>query len=622
MKHTYLRQTIIAILAVSTLPAFAQTSQTIYELDPLVITASKVATKASNLVAHTSTISATELALYQGQSALDVLKNEAGFSSYGSGGSDKASNIYLRGYDGKNILILIDGIRYTSVSTGTAALGQLPTDQIERIEVLHGASGAAIYGADASGGVVQVFTKKGNVDGSHIALTLGVGSHEEFRYGVSAGITRANTTLNLAASHKQTDGFNAIALPYASSQRDKDGFETDNISAVISHKFGRMEVGANLLGSKSTTQYDNTWSTSPNIYVDSKNGAASAYLVANYSDNGAVRLSHGQSIDKTTNYADTTKTGTFDTTQTQTNLTLKHALSVGHVIAGAEYLQQELASDTIYQETERTTKSAFVGYQATHGALDGQAFVRHDDNSAFGKQTTYNTGFAYRITPTLRVGTSYATGFRAPTFNELYYPVAWGSGGNPHLKVETSKNSEVFLEYKNNHQRTRLTGYQSKVNDLIVGWTPYNADKAEITGATLTSDWQVGDYVFGAHYDYQEADDVTPDALGNKTKKSLPIRPTHKGGAYIGYIHDSFDIKAEYQLVGDYYRSANHSNKIDGYELVNLSGTYRLNPHISLNGRINNLFNKKYVTNATQGMYSTTYNEDGTNFQTAITFSY
>lgn len=613
MSNIVLKTSISALL----LPTLAVANVPSVVLDDEVITATRTPTKTSNAIAQTLVIDSQKLAHYQSQSVLDVLKTQAGFSSYGSGGSDKLSNIYLRGYDGKNILILIDGIRYGSVSTGTVALGQLPINHIERIEILQGATGSALYGADASGGVVQVFTKKGNIDGSRLALTVGVGSHDELNYGVSTGYANEHTKINLSASHRETDGFNAIALPFVDSQRDEDGFDTDNFSASFSHDFGRVEVGASLLGSKSTTHYDDTWASTPDIYVNSKNGSANAYISTNYSTNGTIRLSHGQSIDKTTNHAGNVATSTFDTTQKQTNLTINHTLAIGNIVAGAEYLQQQLDSDTNYQNNARTNKSLFAGYQATHHNLDGQVFVRHDKTSAFGNKTTYNAGLAYRITPALRVGASHATGFRAPTFNELYYPIQWGSGGNPNLKAETSKNTEAFIEYKGDHHLSRLTGYKNNIKDMIVGWTPRNADKAKITGVSLTSDWQFGNYLVGVNYDYQEANDIT-----DNKKLDLPIRPNHKGGAYVGYAHENFDIKAEYQRVGSYYHSANHANKIEGYGLVNVSGTYQLTPHISLTHRINNLFDKKYVTNATQGMFGTTYHEDGINFQTAITFSY
>lgn len=616
-----LKRTLPASIALLISPlALAETPHV--ELDPINVTATRTPVKTSNAVAQTVVINAEQLTHYQSQSVLDVLKTQAGFSSLGYGGSDKASNIYLRGYDNKNILILIDGVRYSSLSLGTSALGQIPANHIERIEILYGATGSALYGSDASGGVVQIFTKKRNADGSRFALTVGAGTHDEFSYGASASLANETTSLNLSASHKETDGFNAIALPYVDSQRDDDGFETDNFSANLNHDFGKVQVGASLLGSKSTTHYDDTLSTEPNIFVKSKNGSAQTYISADYHENGSVRLSHGQSIDKTTNYAGSVSTNTFDTTQHQTNLTVNHTLPIGKVVAGAEYLRQELESNVNYTQNKRNTKSVFAGYQATYNALDGQVFVRHDKTSAFGNETTYNAGLAYRVTPSLRVGVSYATGFRAPTFNELYYPEscypAYGcSGGNLNLKAETSKNTEAFIEYKGNNHLSRITGYQNKVDNLIVGWTPYNADEAEMTGATLTTDWQFGNYLVGANYDYQEANDVT----GGK-KSSLPIRPVHKGGVYVGYAHDDFNIKAEYQRIGGYYRSANHTNRIEGYGLVNLSGTYQLSPHISLTHRINNLFDKKYVTNATEGMYGSTYNEDGINFQTAITFSY
>ena len=617
MSNRYLHLCIVALLTPS-LPAIASQTPTVL-LDPIVVTATRTPTKTTNTVAQTTVITAEQLAHYQGQSAFDVIKSQAGISSYNSGGSDKTNGIYLRGYDSKSILVLIDGVRYSSVSAGMPALGLLPADQIERIEILHGATGSSLYGADAVGGVIQVFTKKRGTDGSRLSATIGAGSHKQFGYGVGANFGNDKTNVSFNANHYQTDGINAVETPFVSHQRDKDGYDSNSGSLAISHKVtDNLTIGGSALYNKSESEYDDVFGTQADVLAKQENGAANLYSEWQY-QNGSVSAKYGQSIDKSTNFADGIKGNHFNTKQQTANIIANHHLGAGKVIAGVEYLKQDLGSTTAYTKASRDVVSGFAGYQLHHDKFDAQAHVRYDDNSQFGGKTTYNVGGAYHLTPNLRAGVSFATGFRAPTFNELYYPIQWGSGGNPNLKPETSKNSEVFVEYVGNHHNTRLTAYHNDVKNQIAGWTPYNLDKAKTTGATLTSDWTVGDYLFGLNYDYQQAKDKSG---GVNDGKFLALRPEHKGLVYAGYRHNGVDLRGEYQYVGKSYRSAGETNPLDSYGLFNLSGTYRLSNNISVTHRINNLFGKKYHTNATQGTYGTVYNEYGTNFYTAVTFSY
>ena len=187
-------------------------------------------------------------------------------------------------------------------------------------------------------------------------------------------------------------------------------------------------------------------------------------------DKLSANLKYGQSFDKSTSYDATTPNGgVFDTTQNQLNFQLGYQLPIGQIIAGYEHLDQNLdvSDKESYKITDRNIDSGFVGYQLANDKYDFQANIRHDRNSQFGNETTYNLGGAYRILPKTRIGASYATGFRAPTFNDLYGH-AEGSDpyeGNPNLKAETSKNWEAFIENSNQYHKTRLTGFQSKLND-------------------------------------------------------------------------------------------------------------------------------------------------------------
>lgn len=617
MLHLPLHRAVLLALTPSiALPTLASELPST-DLEPLIVTATKSPSKIGNIIAQTHVIDQGTLVHYHGQSVLDVLKSQAGFNHYSSGGSDKTSNIYLRGYDGKSVLVLINGARYASLSTGTAALGQLPVNEIERIEILYGASGTSLYGADAVGGVIQIFTKSKPDTGANFSASFGAGSHGQLDYGVSVGAQHGGGSLNLSVSHSERDGVNAIETPIKANQQDKDGFSSNNVSLSFNHQFSdNFRIGASLLGSKSTSHYDNTYSAESNIYAKQKNGAASAFAEFQYRPDSSARLQYGNSVDESTNYAGSISTDNYDNSQEQISLHLRHALPVGHAIFGAEHLSQRLDSSTNYTENKRKVSSALAGYLLAGERLDAQAFVRYDDNSQFGGETTYNAGLAYRILPSLRAGASYAKGYRAPTFNELYYPIMWGSGGNPNLRPETSDNYEAFVEhtanFANAHARTRITGYQNKVTDMIVGWTPSNIARAEITGGTLTSDWQLGNYLVGAHYDYQDAEDLS-------THKDLPKRPQHKAGAYIGYQLADVDVRAEYQYVGKRYSENNEKSPLDGYALVNLSGSYQLSPKVRLSSRIHNLLGKKYHTHTA---YGTVYQEQGTSAYAAINISH
>ncbi|TCP97249.1 vitamin B12 transporter [Cricetibacter osteomyelitidis] len=616
-----MKKNLITTALLFTVPVVAVAKQQTNDLDPIVVTATRTATATTNTVAQVRVIDEKELAQHQGQTLLDIIKFQPGISSTGYGGADKTSSIFLRGYNSTAVLVLIDGIRYSSATTGSAALNLLPVDQIERIEILYGATGAALYGADAMGGVIQVFTKKAATHGSNIYATVGMGSNDQFTYGGGAGYQDEKTNISVNGSYNKTDGFNAVESPYVANQRDDDGYKSKNGSFAISHKFTDIfTVGASGLYNRSTTEFDNVWGAASDVIYKQKNGAAQVFADWQYRAGSNIRVQYGESIDKATQYGDGVNQGTFNTEQQQTSFQVNHQLPLGTLIAGAEYLKQKVKSSTAYTKNKRDVTSGFLGYQLVQDKFDGQAFIRYDDNSQFGSKITYNIGTAYAVMPDLRIGASYATAYRAPTFNELYYPIEWGSGGNPDLKPETGKNIEAFIEYSGTYHNTRLTGYYNKVKDMITGWTPYNLSKAKIKGVTFISDWQIDNYLFGFSYDYQKAKDA---GGGANHGKLLEIRPKHKGTAYIGYRFTDLDIRAEYQYVGKYYRTAGETNPISSYSLVNLSGTYRISPNLSVTGRINNLFDKDYVTNSsTSWGTTTTYKEEGTNFFISATLSY
>lgn len=622
---TYLHFCILSALSMATLSATAaeidrnDDALPQVELDKITVTATRTPTKISNTIAQTRVIDSEELKRYQGQTVLEVIKRQPGFSYYTNGGMGTSNNFYVRGYDSKQVLVLIDGIRYSSLSLGTPALNLLSADQIDRIEVLYGASGSSIYGADAMGGVIQVFTKGANVDKTNFSVTAGLGSHDQYSYGASAQFANdSGTTMSIGASRNQTDGFNATQ-PSAGKYTynpDDDGFKSNNFSASLNQRINdQWLAGTSAIYSKSTSDFD---AGVGNAFAKQENGAAQAFVDWRYLPGSSLKLQYGHSIDKSDN---PTYQSVYNTKQDQINLIGQHKLPVGQGIYGLEYLNQGIDTNQ-YHINDRDVKSAFLGYVLASSRFDAQANLRFDDNSQYGDKTTYNLGGAYHVSPEFRVGANYAKGFRAPTFNDLYYP----GSGNLNLTPETSDNYEAFAEFNTANQVTRLTGYHNKVDDLIgfiaqyddkgeyVGGSSENFDKAKIKGITLTSDWVIDDYLLGASYDYQQAKDSSSDSSDGNF---LPIRPEHKGLIYVGYRLPSVDLRAEYQYVGNYFSNVQNldSQRVDSYGLFNISGNYQLSNHLSMSARLNNVTNKKYVT-------LPNYNTDGTNFFTALTYNW
>lgn len=197
-----------AISPLSTISFANNTNLPVVNLDPITVTSTRAPSKVSDVIAQTTVIDEQDLQRYQGQTVLDVLRKQPGISFYQNGGTGTVSNFYLRGYDSKQVLVLIDGIRYSSLSSGQPAINLLPTEQIERIEILHGASGSSIYGADAMGGVIQIFTKSG--DYNQFSVTAGAGSNDHYLYGVNGTIANDDTSLTLSATHKKQK---ALTLP-------------------------------------------------------------------------------------------------------------------------------------------------------------------------------------------------------------------------------------------------------------------------------------------------------------------------------------------------------------------------------------------------------------------------
>lgn len=566
-------------------PALADTGLT-PDAATIVVTATRQATRANDLLADVTVLTRDEIVRAGHANLEQVLGRSAGLEYAANGGPGATSSVFIRGANAAHTLVLIDGLRIGSATSGDAALSRLPLEQIERIEILRGPA-SSLYGADAIGGVIQIFTRRGAATPGFSA-SAGIGS--QGTHAAAAGLAGGSETFswNFQFGADATKGFSAVRNPanWAYSP-DRDGFRNRHFGANLAWRpADGHEAGINLLYDNGISGYDSAPKTST-FKNDQDLSSVSLYSRNRLATGWTSTLRLGRSTDDATNRVDGQATDLFRTDQDQ--LVWQHDLKlpVGQALVAAEYLHQAVSGTTAYPVAERTIRSLLAGWG---GRIDRhllQFNLRHDDNSQFGGRSTGYVGYGYRFAPAWRVGIGYGTAFRAPSFNQLYFPDTGYGGGNAALKPERAKNAEVSLHWDSGLHHAGLVLFHNKVSDLINGWPPENVGKATLSGASFSYDSVIAGWDLGASLDLQRPrDDATGRRLARRADEQFKLRASHGSG--------NWRYGGEWQLVGARYDDAANRVRLGGYGIVNLFADYRIDRDWSVFARTNNLFDKTY----------------------------
>ncbi|MBS1190838.1 MAG: TonB-dependent receptor [Rhodocyclaceae bacterium] len=560
--------------------------------DPVVVTATRQAARASELLSDTTVIGREEIE-QAGQSSLEeLLGRQPGVQFAANGGPGTNSSVFLRGAGSKHTLVLVDGLRLGSATSGDVPFSRIPLDQIERIEILRGPA-SSLYGADAIGGVIQIFTRRGDGDGQpRFNAHAGYGSYQTSDSGAGVSGGGDKFSYNLQAGYFSTRGFSAIRNPANPSfNPDRDGYYNRNFSGNFTFAPVKgHEIGLNLLYSSGVSQYDST-PKAKQFSNDEEVQVFSLHTRNRLNSLWTSTVRAGRSSDDSNNRADGVATSMFRTRQDQLSWQNDLKLPIGQALLAAEYLKQDVSSTTAYPVTERIIRSLQAGW---NGSLDRhrlQLNLRRDDNSQFGGKNTGSAGYGYQFTPEWRGHASYGTAFRAPSFNELYFPNTFGAlyAGNPNLKPESARNREVGADWERGSHHVSVVYYRNKVKDIIVGYPLQNVDHATLKGTTLGYDGHFGNWSAGLALDLQESRD-------DKTGKRLARRADEQFKTHLAYTTGAWQMGGEWQLVGRRYDDAANTKALAGYGLVNLFADYRIARDWSLFGRANNIFDKRYET--------------------------
>lgn len=584
------KSTIASLIGLAfTSPIFA--AETI-NLDDVVVTASRVPQTRESVIADVSVIESEEIQRGGQTTLVELLQMQPGIEISNNGGAGKSSGIFMRGTNSGHVIVLIDGVRISSATLGTTTFENFPITQIDRVEILRGPA-TSLYGQDAIGGVIQIFTKKGDGKPKFYG-SVGYGTYNTkiADAGVHGQINDTSFALNL--SGENTSGFSAIDTNN-SNFTDKDGYKNFAFNASLSQKLAEgHEMGIQLFNSNGHTHFDNSFNLSnfsshsdskqQSLALISKNQFTSMWLSTLKVGYGKDETTSFDEIDPFVNPFNPTK---FNTEQDQINWQNDFRLPIGTLTLMYDRLEEDVKSTTIYAKTNRVNEGYVASYLATIGAHSAQLSLRDDHNSQFGSKVTGNIGYGYSFTPAWRVTTSYGTAYKVPTFNDLYFPFF----GNPNLNPEQSRNLEASLRYQADRTSVSATIYHNEVRDLTGfdnAFNLVNINKARLEGLTLNASQQMSNLTISGNADFQSPTD-------EKTGNLLARRANRHGALNISYNWGDWRFGAEAIASSLRYNNLSNTTRLDGYALFNLTTTYKVNQDWSVQARANNILDKNYV---------------------------
>lgn len=589
-------------LALATQPASQEQA---LKLSSTLITASRAVEERSASSAASTVFTRADIERLQPSTIADLLKRIPGMQMGQNGGRGNVTGIYLRGTKTAQTLVLIDGQRVNSASAGMASLELLSIDQIERIEVSRGAN-SAIYGSDAVGGVIQIFTRRAEGEGFHPRMRLAYGSRNSWERSLGLSGGTAQTQFSLNASSEETNGINRTNIKQGPNS-DHDAYRNNSISFNLNHRFNEnLEAGLTLLDQRGETEYDLGYlGDYPYTDFELKSYAGFMGVQVNEFWNSRVELGHTE--DRRLMRADDSRfRESISNYRDSINWINRFVLSEQHSLTtGAEWYEEELNSNTDYIKDSRWNQAGYIQHNFQGQKFSSELGLRHDKNQQFGSHNTWHAALSIPVNTANQLILSYGESFRAPAFMDLYYPdycdPTFGCfpSSNPDLDPESAKSYEVqWRSQLADTTRLEMSIYRTDIEDAIVFENiPTNIQSARINGleASLShsfSGWQ--SELSLSFIDPRDRD--TGHTLNRRARRTLNIDLDRQLGR--------FSIGGSWLAVSGAYNDVANEQKLSGYGVLSARSSWEVSESTVLGFKIDNLLDKKY-TNALETDYST-----------------
>ncbi len=551
-------------------------------IEKITVTANKFEQSINDVLASVNVIERAEIEASNVRDLPTLLSTRVGFQVNPNGGFGQNTGVSLRGTGSGDTLILIDGVRTGSATLGQKALNNVPLNSIERIEIIKG-SRAAVYGSDALAGVINIITRESD----NLSLSATFGSDSYQNYQVAGSVKSDDITTAFNAGFEKTDNFDALQ----GVAPDEDGYENKNLGFKVNYTdahYGDFK----LLGqySEGYADYDSRFSPADSTIErdDFKNYQLSAGWSKNYTNQ-----SHSIDIAISTDDSDNTyvdfsvgpTTSTFITKRTQIDYNGQYLLSNElNISGGVNWYNDDVShSSQLFVEDSRDVLAVFVGAYYDADKVLANLTVRQDDDEQFGDETTYTAAAGYHLSEDATFRISQSTGFKAPTFNDLYYPLY----GNPDLQPEKSVNRELGLSVDFDIAQVDIAIFRNDIEDKIdydANFALANIDEARYEGVEFSLSQQFFGFDSNLNFAYLSAEDKETGAeLRNVAKRTFNWELAKQFGA--------FDASLDMQYRSDRQGAV---TRLGSYTLWNLAGNYQVNEHIEVSLRVENLFDKEY----------------------------
>ncbi|PFG10356.1 TonB-dependent receptor domain-containing protein [Marinobacter sp. LV10MA510-1] len=546
-------------------------------MDPIVVTATLGPKTVGESLASVTVIDEEDIRSKAPADFSDLLRGQPGINVVGNGSFGKSTSVYTRGIENAGTVFLIDGVKLHAATGGGASWQYVPTDLIQRIEVVRGPR-SSLYGADAVGGVIQAFTLDPK-QGQRGWVEVGAGNFDTQKASAGVSGSAGNTHFSISGLHKESDGTAIV------ENGDDRGFRnTAGLGRIVHELDSGGEASVMLLQSEGNTEFegDNT------DYLIRTLGFG---LMTPVNDNWQTAVQFSESRDET---EQNVRGSEFNTRLRQGRWANTFFYNVHELVVGAELQQDDVESTRDFTETSRTNTAVFSQLRLNFGPVDVQASIRSDDNEAYGTNETGGLALGYKFDQSHRIRASYGTAFKAPTFNDLYWPgIPPNFRGNPDLKAEESENYELGISGNYQTWFWDMALYRIDVDNLItydrsVGQN-FNIEEAKIQGAEFSGGYERNGWRASAALTYMDPEDQTNNKqLVRRTKQTarFDLDKTMSNVMFGG------SIIAE----GDRYNDAKNEELLAGFATLDLRVGWNFAPSWSTRLTVNNVLDKEYST--------------------------
>lgn len=578
------------LAAASCIVSFSSLAQTApFELQPVTVTGSGMPRTLGSEIAATSVLTRGDIERAGARDMVQVLNLLGTALVEQQGGAGTLASVRIRGADSRDTLVLVDGVPLTDLTSGQALIQQIPADVIERVEVVRG-NLSALYGANATGGVIQVFTRRGTAGGMRPQVAAGFGSQGTRSASASLGGGSETLTGRIGIGRERTDGFSAGGT--ANSNPDRDGNERDHLTlAVDAHPAPGHRLGLDLRHIDGTAMYDSPRFGAPADTHQQRLVQSGGTLRGTHALRAAwtVAWRYGSSTEKRTD----TEVSQFGGVRRNTLRNDVGAVELGVLLA--EGLRGQVALERLEQSTSsashlRTHRDTDVlrggaTFDAAWGSL--QANLRHDRTDDFGSATTGLLGGRIELGRGLSVLANAATSFTPPTFDFLYFDCGGFPCSNPDLKPERARTVEAGLQWQDAGTLARATLFSVRYRDKIANdanFVPQNFPRVKNDGLELSVRQAFAAWTLLAEATFQNPKDEDTGARPlRRAREQFALRadyqqPRWQAGAGVRYVGDRPDSQGS----------------LPAYTVVDASANWSLTPDWTLSARIDNLFDKQY----------------------------